>query len=36
VITVELARGGSSDGLADVIENLFRFYPDNAPAPTPA
>jgi hypothetical protein len=36
VITVELGRGGTSDGLADVIENLFRFYPDNAPAPTPA
>ena len=36
VITLELARGGTTDGLADVIVHLFRYYPDNAPAATPA
>jgi hypothetical protein len=32
VVTVELARGATSDGMADVIENLFRFYAEG-PAP---
>jgi hypothetical protein len=31
VITVELARGGSGDGLAEVIGGLYTFYTD-APA----
>jgi hypothetical protein len=33
VITVELARGATSDGLASIVEHLFRYYPDG-PAPT--
>jgi len=35
VVTVELARGGASEGLAEIIEGLFRFYADTAPG-TPA
>jgi hypothetical protein len=31
VVTVDLAKGYSADGLREVIENLYRFYPD-APA----
>lgn len=33
VVTVDLARGHSSDGLKAIIENLYRFYPDGPPAP---
>lgn len=34
VITVDLAGGSTGDGLKEVIENLFRFYPDgDAEAP---
>ena len=43
VITVDLAKGYGSDGLKEVIENLYRFYPDapeggaaQAPAPEDA
>jgi hypothetical protein len=32
VVTVELARGATSDGLADVIRNLFRYYTEPLPA----
>jgi len=28
VVTVDLAKGFAPDGLADVIVNLYRFYPD--------
>lgn len=28
VVTVELARGATGDGLAEVVGHLFRFYPD--------
>lgn len=28
VVTVELARGATSDGLAEIVGHLFRFYPD--------
>lgn len=31
VITVDLAKGYGSDGLKEVIENLYRFYPDTPP-----
>ena len=31
VVTVDLAKGYDADGLREVIENLYRFYPD-APA----
>ncbi|MCU1498172.1 MAG: hypothetical protein JWM47_2125 [Acidimicrobiales bacterium] len=33
VVTVDLARGHTADGLKAVIENLYRFYPDGAAAP---
>ncbi len=33
VITVDLAKGSTGDGLDDVIRSLFLFYP---PAPDPA
>lgn len=29
VVTVELARGATSEGLADTVGHLFRFYPDS-------
>jgi hypothetical protein len=32
VVTVDLAKGATSDGLADVIRNLFRFYTEAVPA----
>ena len=28
VVTVDLAKGGSDDGLIDVIRELFIYYPD--------
>lgn len=28
IVTVDLAKGFTSDGLLEVIENLYRFYPD--------
>ena len=31
VITVRLAGGSTGEGLAEVIENLFRFYSENKP-----
>ena len=33
VVTVDLAKGFDSDGLREVIENLYRFYPDAPDAP---
>lgn len=38
VVTVDLARGHTSEGLKAIIENLYRFYPDSpaTPATTPA
>jgi hypothetical protein len=34
VITVDLSKGGSAEGLAEVIRDLFRYYPEAAvPAP---
>lgn len=35
VVTVDLEKGYDSSGLLEVIEDLYRFYPD-APATTPA
>jgi hypothetical protein len=35
VVTVALGRGCTSEGLAAVIEGLFRYYPD-APASSPS
>jgi hypothetical protein len=34
VITVELARGGNAEGLADIIRDLFIYYPEGSPVPT--
>ena len=28
MVTVDLAKGRDSDGLREIIENLYRFYPD--------
>ena len=28
IVTVDLTKGYSSAGLAEIIENLYRFYPD--------
>lgn len=39
VITVDLEKGYSADGLKEIVENLYRFYPDQpeaADAPEPA
>jgi hypothetical protein len=33
IITVDLAKGYTSEGLQEIIENLYLFYPDNAAAP---
>ncbi len=36
VITVTLGRGSTGEGLREVVEQLFRFYPDGAePPPDP-
>jgi hypothetical protein len=36
VITVDLAKGASPDGLADIIRGLFLFYqPGDPPPPDP-
>lgn len=32
VVTVDLNKGFDADGLREVIENLYRFYPDDAEA----
>jgi hypothetical protein len=34
VITVELARGGEVEGLAEIIRDLFIYYPEGSPPPT--
>lgn len=40
VVTVELSKGSDGTGLKEVLENLFRFYPDDdhddASQPAPA
>ncbi len=33
MITVDLEKGHDGDGLLELIENLYRFYPGGAPAP---
>ena len=32
MITVDLAKGYDSEGLLEIIENLYRFYPDDLAA----
>ena len=34
IVTVDLAKGYSSDGLADIIRGLYRHYPDTVDAPS--
>lgn len=34
IVTVDLARGHTSEGLKEIIENLYRFYPDSPDEPT--
>ena len=36
VVTVDLAKGYDASGLREVIENLYRFYPDATDAPPAA
>lgn len=31
IVTVDLAKGYDADGLLEIIENLYRFYPDPVP-----
>lgn len=33
MITVDLEKGHDGDGLLELIENLYRFYPGGAPGP---
>lgn len=33
MVTVDLERGWDAAGIGDIIENLYRFYPDEPPAP---
>ncbi|MCB1271948.1 MAG: hypothetical protein M9942_03070 [Microthrixaceae bacterium] len=35
VITVHLARGGDTDGIADLIGDLYTYYRPGVPVPTP-
>lgn len=35
IVTVDLARGRTSDGLKAIIENLYIFYPDQPAAAAP-
>lgn len=35
MVTVDLAKGYDAAGLREVIEDLYRFYPDEAPAAEP-
>ena len=32
IVTIDLAKGSTGDGLEDVIRTLFLFYPENADA----
>jgi hypothetical protein len=36
VITVELARGGDSDGITEVIEDMYTYYRPGVEVPDPA
>lgn len=36
IVTVDLAKGFTSDGLLEIIENLYRFYPDAPEGEAPA
>ncbi len=36
MITVDLAKGFGPDGLLEIIENLYRFYPDEPASEEPA
>jgi hypothetical protein len=34
IVTVDLEKGYTSEGLADIIRGLYTFYETGAPAPT--
>lgn len=34
IITVDLQKGHGADGIRDIVENLYRFYPDAAEGDT--
>ncbi len=36
VVTVDLEKGYDADGLKEIVENLYRFYPDQPAAPAAA
>jgi hypothetical protein len=36
MVTVDLAKGYDASGLREVIEDLYRFYPDVEDAPAPS
>lgn len=36
VVTVDLEKGYDADGLKEIVENLYRFYPDQPAAPVAA
>ena len=35
MVTVDLAKGYDSEGLLEIIENLYRFYPDSEAVDAP-
>ncbi|MBI2710667.1 MAG: hypothetical protein HYX34_13400 [Actinobacteria bacterium] len=35
IVTVDLTKGYTSEGIRDIIENLFRFYGPGSPGETP-
>jgi hypothetical protein len=36
VITVDLGRGATSDGIAEIIEDLYTYYRPGVPVPDPS
>jgi hypothetical protein len=36
VVTVDLEKGHDADGIRDIVENLYRFYPDAVDEPAAA
>jgi hypothetical protein len=35
VITVELSQGSDADGIAEIIGDLYTYYREGVPVPTP-
>ncbi len=36
IVTVDLQKGHDADGIKDIVENLYRFYPDAVEGDEPA